>query len=316
MKLVKNIAIVVLISVISIGVTSCNKINDSLNVQTTSTDDLFELLKDAPQTFSGQAGGNWTIIGQKGTRVHFNPQSFKDAAGNYVTSGTIDIELIETPKAKDMLLNKTITMTGSNLLQSGGSIHIKATQNGQELVAGRYGIDFIQDAPSADDMSIFQGVTDQTTGFTSWFDGATNTQQGTRQDSIGSFFQFDSVNNFNWINCDRFYYDPGPKTNITININGATFLPNGVITFIIFPEINGVTNMYPFSTTDFSTVNLGGSYRAPVGIKAHFVTLGKEGNDYYYGSSTNQTINNAHTGSVTVSKMTAAQIEQAIKNLY
>ena len=181
-----------------------------------------------------------------------------------------------------MLLNRTTTMVGSGiLLQSGGSINIRASQGGQSLSAGRYGIDFVQDAPSAFDMSLFQGTTDNTTGITTWLEAAFNPQQGTTSDSSFSFFQFDSASAFNWVNCDRFYNDPRPKTDVTININGVSLTSVGAMTFMIFPEINAITNLYLINATNLNKFSLGPYYQAPVGIQAHFVTIAKKGDDYY-----------------------------------
>ena len=304
--------ILIALAVLSAG---CQKVRD-LNIAPNDVSGLLTELKDQAQTFTGTAGSNWTLIGAKGTRIHFTSNSFKNSGGSLITSGNIEIKLIETPKATDMILNSVSTLSTQNeLLQSGGSINIQATQNGQRVYPGEYSIDFKQDASSTDTMQLF--TQNEANGIVTW-----NTATGQNTPTVGTFvdsgryyFGLTNISSFNWINCDYFYKDPSPRTDVTIEIEGANFVLGELAAFIVLPEINANTYMRNKSQTEFRKLHLGNSYKLPIGMKAHFVVLGMHDNKKYYGELKNQTISNNFSTKITLSETNVSNMKWAINNL-
>jgi len=72
---------------------SCKKNNNSPSVvyDQTKLSDLFSDLKSTPQSFTVTAGAAQTILGAGAPKSHFMPTHLKDASGNVITSGTINI---------------------------------------------------------------------------------------------------------------------------------------------------------------------------------------------------------------------------------
>ena len=111
-----------------IVVISCKKKKTDPTYDASNLNRLFSDLKTAPQSFSVQAGRDTVIAGADSTLIRFYPNSFKDAAGNAITSGIVNIDLVEMYKTGDMVLNRTVTSTvDAQLLKSGGQVNIKAT---------------------------------------------------------------------------------------------------------------------------------------------------------------------------------------------
>lgn len=79
--------------------------------------------------------GTYTATGAQGTVIEIN-DALVDTKGNQIR-GTIDIELIEIYSVDDMILHRKQTMADydgqKRILESGGEIFIKISQNGKEL---------------------------------------------------------------------------------------------------------------------------------------------------------------------------------------
>lgn len=292
----------------------CKKIIEN-QTKFNNISELHTELKYTPQVFQVSAGTNATITANKGTRLRFKPGSFKDGNGNVITSGEVTVSLIETPKAKDMLRNSVVTLTqNGGLLQSGGSINIQASQNNQPVQAGEYGLDFKQDEPSTTPMQIFTG-NENSGEMQNWNNQPQNSAQGTSIDSAGIYYTFDNLSTFNWINCDQFYNDPNPQTNIDIDVTGQDFKLGEVGGFIILPDINANTLMIPIDANKSTLLGIGASYQLPTGLKAHFIVLGIHNDKYYYGQLKNQTITTGFSRSITVSEKSLDELKSLIDAL-
>jgi PBP1b-binding outer membrane lipoprotein LpoB len=307
MKLIKT-TIIILFSTLVIS--SCKKLIE--NNTPNNVSELLNQLKDEPQIFNVQAGTFQDIIGAKGTRIHFNPSSFKNNNGDVITSGTVKIELIETPKASDMLLNQVSTLTTNNLmLESGGSFNMKASQNGETLKAGTYGADFKQPANNTNSMQLFTGETNN--GVTQWNPVIPDNQVNASQDSLDYYFIFDSVANFNWINCDRFRNDPAPKTDIFANLKGVDFKLSEAYVFVVLPTINGNMIMNPSS---LNPNNFDINYnKLPIGLNFHLIAVGVHKNKYYYGVVKNRTVSADLTTEINMVEKTKDEIKAAVRTL-
>ncbi len=291
---------------------SCKKFTDLYKSE--SLDELYESLKSSPQKFTVQAGTNSTIKCLQGTRLKFNPNSFKNQNGDLITSGNVDIEIIETAKANTMILNRVTTLTNSNeLLESGGSLNIKASQNGTELKSGGYELGFKQSNSSNKPMALFQGSSNS--GVTTWNESPVDSVQNTTIDSSDVYYLYNQVSSFNWINCDRFYNDPNPKTNVFINVNGVDFKYGECHIMMIFPDINSNSMMWNEDIKNPTSYSLGTYYKLPTGLNVKFIAIGMHKGKYYYGILENQTITNNFSNAITVSEKSKAEIKTAIEAL-
>ena len=308
MKLLKTTFIILFSTLV---ISSCKKFIE--NNTPNNVSELLSQLKDEPQIFNVQAGTFQDIIGAKGTRIHFNPSSFKNNNGDVITSGTVKIELIETPKASDMLLNQVSTLTTNNLmLESGGSFNIKASQNGETLKAGTYGADFKQPANNTNSMQLFTGETNN--GATQWNEVVPAKEENTTFDSTDFYYLIDSIGSFNWINCDRFYDDPNPQTNIYANLKGVEFKEYEAYIYIVFPTINSNTMMFPKENSP-NNFDLSTYYKLPIGLNFHIVAVGVHKNKYYYGEVKNRTVSTDLTTEINMVEKTKDEIKASIRAL-
>ncbi|WP_133162577.1 hypothetical protein [Flavipsychrobacter stenotrophus] len=245
---------------------------------------LFSSLRGTPQTFTVTAGTYQTVTASGGTKLKFYPNSFKDASGNIITSGTVTLQITEAYKVGAMIANMAVPVsTDGRQLISGGEVKIKATMGGQEVFANKYSTSFKQPATSTQPMELFIGTTDSDS-VTTWTPAdttgsGTSAGGGTTLDTSGittAYYTFDSCNHFNWINCDHFYSCGCTLTDINFDIVDTTFNAYNTAVFVIFPSINSVGNAYPGSGHDFAYNNV------PVGTTIDIVCVSVIGTNYYY----------------------------------
>jgi hypothetical protein len=297
------LAVFAIFSIAVIIAISCKK-NANNNGTAIPISQLFAGLKTAPQNFTVTAGQSQTIIGSDSTVINFYPYSFKDKNGNIITSGTVDIQLIEMYKPGDMIANQTSTTAAGQLLQSGGQVNITATINGEEVFANKYGIAFKQKSQSNAQMQLFYGNNPGADSITTWSISDT-TKNGTKSYCISKgdtthnpyadtsyhyrywpdlYYIFDSCTSFNgMVNCDRFNGDLPFWSTIAINFSDNSFLSpyNALLIYIVYPTLNctqsfnGGHNSSGTSTT--------GSYQLPQGRNIDIVIVAyKDGTYYYY----------------------------------
>jgi hypothetical protein len=292
-------------------VTACNKDYDTGSPSATSQGpvqtstysktglrQLFAPLQPSMQSFSVPAGMNATVTGAQGTKLIFYPNSFRNAAGQIVSSGTVQISLLEATKPGSMIAARAATIvSGGGLLQSGGQVYVSATMGGQELQANTYGIAFAQPAYSSQPMALYYGNMNNADSVVEWrssVSGTGTTSSGTRSDSAKGmmmwYHQFDSCTSFHWINCD-YFYNKSPITGISAVTPDTSFNGRNSSVFIVFPSINSVSYMgsYAGATHTFS---LNSGYEVPVGMSVHIIGISKKNGNYYYSEQLNQTISN------------------------
>ena len=281
---------------------------------------LFTYLKTTPQTLLVTAGTNQTVTGNKGTILMFHPQSFKDAAGNIITSGLVTIELTEMYTPGDMIANRVNTSTtAQRRLTSGGSVNIKATMGSMEVFANDYDIAFKQDGPKEAPMALFRGyeVIDSTGTTIQWGDDTTGTvPRTTKLDTTQNFYYlFDSCTAFNWINCDYFYSAPSPKTDVTVVLPDNTYDLYNTQVFVIFPGINSVTCLYTFDAATHSFKLGNSSYHVPLGSQIHVVVISAKGGNYYLAQQQNITVVNNQTVTLTPVTTPVSAIQALLNTL-
>lgn len=303
------------------GLFGCGKDDASLgsNSQIFTLKKLFSTLASTSQVFTVTAGQTQTITGAYGTRITFRPQSFKNASGGVISSGSVKIELVEIYKPSQMIANRVTTVTGTQLLTSGGSVNIKATQNGTEVLASSYQIEFKQPAHSENPMALFKGgplSADDPTII--WGSDTSNTVMRTVKDTNSEnmfFYTFDSCTSFNWINCDYFYDNPNPKTDVSVVATDSTFNKNNTQVFVVFPAINSVASMgmYDATTHKFS-LGLPG-YFLPIGSEIHIVIISAKNNTYYMQVLKNVGVTNGLSVNYNAAVQTEASVRDALQSL-
>ena len=299
-------------------IASCKKShNATVTAGTPSLNQLFAGLRSTPQNFSVTAGRDTVVYGSKGTKLHFYANSFQNAAGAIITSGTVYLSLIEMYKPGDMIANRATTMANGQILQSGGQITMTATMNGQPVYANKYGIGFQHSNQSYAPMSLFYGSTGNADSTTTWTQGDTTKQgniaDGTITDTAGvggtftatSYFYFDTCTSFTWANCDWFYANDSPQTTVSAILPDTSFNAANTQLYLVLPNVNrwGVTadtftavlstaepylgsGSYNAATKTMKLISEGQTNIVPAGLNYKLVVIAnKNGQFYYYEQS-------------------------------
>jgi hypothetical protein len=272
--------------------------------------ELFKNFRTTPEVICVTAGITQAVSFKKGTRLTFYPKSFRYASGDIVTSGTVCVELVEMYKPGDMIANGATTTTASGeLLQSGGQVRIRASKDGQRVYLNKYGIAFMQQAPSNLPMQLFFGNNLNSDSSINWT-VADPTLAGTVDSSTSSdttspmivtppfppppynpFYVFDSCFGGDWINCDRFYNYSGPTHNIRVTIADTSFSSRNTKVCIAFRDINAVARgqfqSFNFTATPYSLFVTKGF---PENLQFDVVVMTNKNGKYYYSEVLGQTL--------------------------
>lgn len=266
--------------------TSCQKSVDKKGVRASE----FWANHQVPaQSFSGNASTGFTITGAKGTKLHFPANSLVDASGN-VISGNVTITLKEVLSKKDVILSGVFTEASGQLLESAGEIEVKARQGNNELkinpaLVGA-GLGIAVEVPKVmnnQDMGLFVPKRQQAGGGAS---GGGQNQQNPDTWSPAPYYPFGNGPNsytfnlpdFIWVNCDRFYSDPNPKTTVTAS---PAFQDNNQVTdmqvMLVCKNITTVVT-FPFNyqLQKFESYN----NSLPIGLQADLVIIGKDSDGF------------------------------------
>lgn len=281
-------------------------------------DDFWASHKIEAQTFTGDAATGFSITGAKGTKVTFPANAFVDGDGN-VVSGTVTISLKEVLSKKDVLLSGVWTEANGQLLESGGELQVKARKDGADLMinpAIMPDSGIVVEVPKVmndQDMGLFvQEKRDQ--------GGAGGGQQGGEQQNPTTwvpapYYPFGNGPNsysftlpgFTWVNCDKFYSDPNPKTTITVL---PDFQDDSVVTdlqvILVFKDISTVITLpFNYSLQKFESY----ANSLPVGLQADLVLIGKDSGGFIqFGKQTITISANMHIDAP-IHKATQAEVD-------
>lgn len=297
-----------------VSVTACKKDKSTPNYA--KADDFMASHAIKEQSFTGNAATGFTITGEKGTKVTFAPNVFIDANGNPV-SGNVTVTLKEVLSKKDVLFSGVLTESNGQLIESGGEILVKAKKDGADL---RLNPALQNDGARVEipkvmnnkDMGLF--VQDKRQQ-----GGANGNQQPQNQSPYtwypAPYYPFGngpnsysfSLPSFTWVNCDRFYSDPNPKTTITAL---PAFQDNNQVTdlqvMLVFKNITTVITL-PYD----NTVQKFQSYQnsLPIGLQADLVIIGKDSDGFIqFGTQTITISANMHINAP-VHKATQAEVD-------
>lgn len=287
---------------------ACKKSNSTANTaQTQSLNQLFSGLRTIPQNLSVTAGRDTMVFGTGGTMLHFYSNSFNDASGNTITSGTISLQLIEMYKPGDFICNRATTLASGQLLQSGGQINLSATKNGQAVFANKYGVGFKQANLSNQIMTLFYGNVNNADSVTNWTvsDSTIRANMAEIKDTDSNIthsygrpwvgYVFDSASSLSYTNCDAFYGNDSPKTSISVILPDSSYNPTNTEVFIVLPSINcAMSTIEPTlggyswnaATHTISLISEHQSEIVPTGMNYELVVItNKSGSYYYYKTS-------------------------------
>ena len=240
------------------------------------------------QSFTGNATAGFSITGEKGAKVTFAPNAFVDGSGN-VISGTVTVTLKEVLSKKDVLFSGVMTESNGQLLESGGELLVKAQKDGVDVrlnpTLGNDGARVeIPKVMNNKDMGLF--VQDKRQNPQGGGTGGNQQPASPYTWNPAPYYPFGngpnsytfSLPSFTWVNCDRFYSDPNPKTTITAL---PVFQDNNQVSdlqvMLVFKNITTVITL-PF---DF-TVQQFQSYQnsLPIGLQADLIIIGKDSDGF------------------------------------
>jgi hypothetical protein len=337
---------VVIISVaVFTTVMSCKKATTTPPVTpVASLNSQFIGLRYAPQAFSIPVGIDTTVFGAEGTLLRFYPNSFKDANGTILNSGTVNLLLTEILTPGDMINNRVTTMMATGeILQSCGQITVDAKIGGQEVYANRYAVGFKLHDSSSLPMSLFYAATSATDSMIIWTQTDVAYIHGTRQISttevindtlrtvVDTCYFFDNFNNFTSINCNWFAMSVGPKADVSVVLPDGSFNATNTELYLVLPKINAgwagsavLSNIGKLGQYDSSYVpatntlmlkTVGSMPIAPVGQNYELVTIANKGGNYYYWSTAGVVPSNGIHVSANMVALTRDSISALLKGL-
>lgn len=270
------------------------------------------------QSFTGNAATGFTITGDKGTKVQFPANAFIDGDGALV-SGSVMVTLKEVLSKKDVMFSGVMTESNGQLLESGGELEVKAAQDGKALRInpnlGDKGIQVeVPKVMNNGDMGLFVQEKRREQG-----GAAGNNGQQTNQSPLtwvpAPYYPFGNGPNsysftlpgFTWVNCDRFYSDPNPKTTMTVL---PAFQDNNQVSdlqvFLVFKNISTVVT-FPFNASLQKFESYGNSL--PIGLQAYLVLIGKDSDGFVQFGQQSTTISaNLHVDAP-IHKATQAEVD-------
>lgn len=260
------------------------------------------------------AGVGGSFYGNSGTRFVFPANAFQTMDGKSV-SGSVDIEVLECTKESDMIFARMLTMSNGEVLISGGSFSLKASQAGAALKIAPY-IKYSVNLPTnkgaaTAGMSLFSGVaSDKVPG--------TDVNWNLRMDSL-TYIVYDGdtirlyPDSTGFVNVDK--YSDAEKAHVNIKIEGvdgsidskelaAYYLLDGLMSAISYSTNYGGT----YSANEFKSVNM-------VKLKAHIVVCTVYKGEFYAGTLSNITAADGASYTVTLSKTTPIAFKTIIDGL-
>lgn len=284
---------------------------------TSNLSDYFSNKRDSKkQSFTINAGTYNQITGTNGVKIIIPANSFETASGALVT-GNVQLSLIEILDQATMIMTGMPTVSGGNVLVSGGQLNLTATQGGAQVyLADNASINVMVPVSVPDlNMALFAGVEDSD-GNVDWIPSVDDSSsvpdsvyvvQDSTGGAWGNYYYFNwSDSTLGWINCDYFYGTTSPLTNISVTPDDQFDYTNTAV-FIHFSDINSILQAYDDGTA-FVALNI------PEGEAITVVCI-SEISGQYYSAFVPVTITNGLVVPVTMNTTTLTDIENAINNL-
>ena len=243
--------------------------------------DLMDNLKSETQTFDVNDQTTPTsITGEGGTIINFDANAFMDSDGILVTSGIV-IHLDEYLSLSQMMKNNIQTLSNGQLLVTGGSFNLAATDaNNAQLNVNPWSVNAqlpIQTDISGfeNEMSLFVGEINTTDGIeqVNWTQARDNNEFWLSQ----GFMNFYGID-LGLSNCDVLYDMAGEEgTQFSVYIEDSIIPSNYMIWMFIndFPSVIAIT-----SPTDDGLGVKTYDGIIPVGLNATLLAIGVDDDNY------------------------------------
>jgi hypothetical protein len=280
-------------------------------------------LKYAPKeqklVVNGAAGG--TVTGAKGTTLVFPPASFINKNGEAET-GMVSLSLTELLDKRDIIFSGVFTEANGQLLVSGGELLIHAKdKNGEDLKINRQlpgganqgiRVEVPNVMKAGGDMRLFvrqerQGGNQSNDNPMTW------TPAPYAPFGNGANSYLFNLPDFSWVNIDRFYNDPRPKTTVTCS---PVFKDDNNVSnlevMIVFKDVSTVCPI-PFRPS----LQLFESYHdaVPVGSGVIVVMIGKDsGGHIQFGKKDVVVSGNMHLD-MEIKKTTQSELDSFLATL-
>lgn len=243
----------------------------------TPVNQLLETLQDEPQTDSFDATEGGTLEFDNSLEITFPPSSCTGAG-----AGMVKVEVIFLQKKGDMIRYERPTTSNEYLLETGGALDIRVSQNSipLQLAPGKFITIKYKDQQPNSKMSVFYGdsTISNTINFT-WLPALTNTGSAfLLKDSTEIAIGYQLLaDRFRWINCDYFTDSSNVATNITAQLP-LNFTNNNTAVFAVFKDQRIVAGLKgDFEHRLFTAKNI------PVGSNIIIVSISLIGEDLYLG---------------------------------
>ena len=285
-------------SLISFTLINCSKERIQPEPNTyASLNEFYEAYKQPEQEYIITQDGQCPLIAQNGLKLCLGRNQLTMQNGDSVDL-PYTIKIVELYTAKDMLLYNMPTMSGDDLLTTGGEIRVRAFKGTEELLL-RSGHSYLAQVPATNpttQMDVFYGV--ESNSMVDWL-----------PDTIASNIAIDTSNAFynltlgflNWINCD-YFYNVAQKTQVDFTSTTDDLTNVGI--FMWFPNANGLMKVYNMSTDD-----------VPLNEPVKIVCIARDasGNMYSFYQETTTSAN--MTLNVTMAQTTENDIITLLDNL-
>lgn len=264
----------------------------ALNDTTVAINQLFKNLATKPEvkTINLTTGGTYTF--SNGCTVQLAPNACSGGSGQ-VATGAAQLEVILIKSRGEMVQYRMETVSDGKLLESGGQIFVRVSQNNQELsLLNNQSVAISYSIPSAPNgvMKIFNG-TEGSDGRVNWVlnrDSAVNNVFVQRDSFSNNFLYGLTCNRLRWINCDYFRSDTANLVKYCVQMaDSFTNVNTGV--FTVFRNLNAMIALQGDSTTRKFCVPA--NYQGvPAGSAVTLVSISRLGRDssnyrYYLGTS-------------------------------
>ncbi len=271
----------------------------------TTLADFFKAHISAAQTFTVDASVASSFLANQGTKVNVPAMAFMTKQGAIIT-GNVVLSVTEIYSRKDIVLNKSQTMTSTELLNSGGELKITSSQNGQELKLYP-GKQLVFEMPAGTQpsysMQVYYGATNFTNSTLYWVQtgsvAVSAPPVSNTVNVINPYYYVFPSDSVNWVHCAALAVSPNQKTPVTITTHGNYNATNTNI-FLLFPTfrcitlLNGADQVY-------------NGYQLPIGTNMTIVAISKIAGNFY-ASYTNTTVVNNHNQDLNLSQTTEADI--------
>jgi hypothetical protein len=283
--------------------------------------------KEAFQNFSFDVSQAQEIKGAGGTVLTIPANAFIHPSGQAI-SGNVTVSLREMYSPGALIFNNAATISNGQILSSGGSFELQVQQNGADLRlanGAQIGVQVPTDSVDPN-MQLFTSNGRDTTNQVAWQaqnitvvdtvidttgTGGGGGQGGSGQNLVDSLYTFQLSSLFRFINCDYFWNDPRPLTEVTIRVDSAMTYQNTRV-LVYLPSVNALVPVYNFQSPDFL---INGGYRLPVGINAVFIAINVDNLGIYQYAIQQNTVAQNHLEIMNFQTITQAQLTQLLNSL-